>query len=185
MRSIYFSVVLLSGLGSLVAWIAENDPGTSAASSNLRVAEVGCKPVAPIEFQLLGSRIRNGTLEFSYELKPRIDAELLESGIDAGRGFVRSFSRIAAPAVRSGDVFVADARVELPSGSPGGRVVVSAAITFPASDEHGPTGAFETQKLDFAVEWGNAEPVLDGVAMVTSGELVSLDMPAIREGGVR
>lgn len=185
MRSIYFSVALLAGLGSLVAWSVEHGPSTSAASSNIRAAAVGCKPVAPIEFQLLGSRVRNGTLEFSYELKPKIDAELLESGIDGGGGVVRSFSRLAAPDVRCGDAFVADARVELPNGSAGGRVVVSAAITFISSDEHGPTGAIETQKLDFAVEWGDSEPVLDGVTEVTSGDLVSLDMPAIREGGVR
>lgn len=185
MRSIFFSLVLLTGLGSLFGWISENDDRTSVTASNLRVAEQGCKPVAPIEFRLLGSRIRNGALEFSYELKPLIDAEFLESGVDGGGGVVRSSSSIAASAVRRGDTFVADARIELPGGMAGGRAVVSAAVTFPASDEHGPTGSSETQKLDFAVEWGDAAPILDGVVLVTSGELVSLDVPAIREGGVR
>jgi hypothetical protein len=174
---------LLCGGALLLGTTRNPNPEHPNAPWAVECSDGGCEPGGVVEIELLGSRVRNGVLEFTYTMTPRLDGAALEATVDPRGGALLAGGRTTAGAVTRGEKYVGDVRVRLQNGAAGGRVIVTAALAFPATDENGPTGAIETQSTQLAVDWGNTMTIVDGAREVTSGDVVSLDLPAIREGG--
>jgi len=147
-------------------------------------ANAGCKPSAPIELELLSSRVTHGVLELDYLVRPTIEGRDVYVHINGEPGSeVLHHSVADTSGIQRGEARYGSARVRLPQNYElhGTLVELHAGLTFDGSGDDG-THAAETQEFVRTLLLGGPREAAE-IELVTSGDETSLDTPAARTEG--
>lgn len=140
----------------------------------------GCKPAPPVELTVVEASLHDGVAVLAYDVRSLLDAERVTARLSAPAGAAVLAAKEARiePAPR-GALARGRVRVRL-DGADAASLRLIAEIAFRATG--GPKeGALETHRLEVRPFAGApAEPDLP---RVRAGDVVSLDVPAVRRGG--
>jgi hypothetical protein len=143
--------------------------------------DTGCKPSAPLELELLSSAVVNGVAELDYTVRPLIEGRELSVRIETDERSELLLHHVAdTPVFERGELRQGSARVQLPAdlAEHGVTLELVATMTFDGAGDDGTT-SIERQSVVRLLHLGAASQA-DNAVLVTSGDEVSLDMPAAR-----
>lgn len=177
MRLIVLSVCLI-----LASLASSRAPHASALANQGNIqTNPGCKPTAPVDLELLSSRVFGQDLMVDFLVRPRIEARdfsteiITDKGAEILRHDLSSNFQLQRGAIRTGSI-----RVRLPADfqERGTQVQLRVGFTFLGSGDDGSTSTermYAVQLLQLGAPSESPETKL-----VVSGTETSLDMPAAR-----